>query len=279
MIVPFYPSWIQFETSTICNGGCITCGNKELQGFRDPVMDPFLVGKLIDDMEAHREHISRIIPFVNGEPLLYPPLFDLLGRLSDRVGPGKVLLNTNASLLYGEQAEKILQAYVCHAIENLDFSVDGMASYEKVRMGLKRDEIYANIEWFLLGVQDRSRINVHMTVTPENINDLHEFMDFWDVQGIHNSFMGCDGRNGSNAMTSPSPLPCARILWSNIYILSDSTFVPCCVDYLGKHPLGSLRAQSVSSVWHGPAYTNLRLNHLDIQKDRSPLCRDCTAWY
>lgn len=282
MRLPDYPSWVQFESTIRCQGRCITCPSPLLHGSRDALMSDELLDKLIGDMAEHREHVHTIIPFVIGEPLLDPRIFDLVREISERVGYGKVLFSTNAVLLRkGRDAEiyrRLKEAYESEQIKELVFSVDGLASFEVVRKGLRREEIYRNVQDFVATIGDTSRLHVHMTVCPENLRDLAPFVDYWESRGIPVSFMASDGRVG-HGLTSP--LPCSRILWSNLYILSDGTYVPCCVDSTDtpKHPLANLRDNTVSEVWHGEGYQELRKMHMEIRKADSPLCGRCEVCY
>ena len=166
-------------------------------------------------------------------------------------------------------------------IKQLVFSVDGKQSFEAVRTGLSYEDIQYNILLFLdvlAYLELQKKINVHMTVCPENIHDLAEFVTYWEYIGLRPTWMACDGRNG-HALTSPSPLPCAQLLWSNLYVLSDGTCVPCCVDWQGEHPLGNLNDSTISEVWHGEAYAELREAHMQIRKADIPLCAACKASY
>ncbi len=277
MKVPSFPSWIQFEPQTICNSKCITCGSQYLPTMRCRIMDPFVVGKLIDEMAEHKSEIATIVPFMNGEPLLDPTIFDTLDRIAERVGIQKVLFATNGYAL-PDCSQQLKEAYQSHKIEQLSFSVDGLDAFEKVRKGLSQIDIYGKIHEFLDTIKDKSRINVHMTVCSENLYDLQAFMDYWDSYGIRNTFMPADGR-AWHGLSSPSPLPCTRILWSNIYILSDSTVVPCCCDWKGSTPMGKFNTQTIEEIWKGEAYHSIRKAHLDIRKNEITVCRDCQAWY
>jgi hypothetical protein len=51
----------------------------------------------------------------------------------------------------------------------------------------------------------------------------------------------------------------------------------CNHDWDGE-PIGDLRRQSISDIWHGPTYAQLRAQHrsLDFQ---DPICRHCDSWY
>lgn len=273
-----YPSWIQIETCTTCTARCITCPSRMLAGVRPQLMPDNLLEKLLQDMAYNASFIQTVVPFNSGEPLCDPRIFDILAQIRDRIGKGKVLFSTNASLLQGEKADKLRSFVMDQTIQLLSFSVDGYQSFDQVRVGLQREVIYANILRFVQTLPDRSKVNIHMTVCPENMYDLEQFVSYWTSEGIPTSFMPCDGRIG-HGLSKPSPLPCQRILWSNVYILTNGVATPCCVDWSGLYHLGDLSTQTVSEIWHGKPYEYIRSAHLRCAKDAVELCRDCQAWY
>lgn len=279
MILQPYPSWIQFETTTLCTSKCITCPSRLLQGVRDSLMETPLVEKLIGDMAEHRDEVQTIIPFNSGEPLIDSRIFDFMYKISDQIGLSKIHFSTNASLLVSnEKMNLLIRAMELNQIKQLVFSVDGKEHFDEVRVGLNYSVIVQNILNFVGRLSHANNVSVHMTVCPENISDLNDFCTFWENKGIRATFMACDGRVG-HGLSSSSPLPCSLILWSNIYILSDGTVVPCCCDFDAKHPLGNFNDNTISEIWHGENYQELRRMHMEIRKSDSPLCSQCQAHY
>ena len=50
--------------------------------------------------------------------------------------------------------------------------------------------------------------------------------------------------------------------WRSMALLWDGTFVPCCVDYDGRYPLGNAK-QGIMEVWNGEPMRKLRQYLID----------------
>jgi hypothetical protein len=52
----------------------------------------------------------------------------------------------------------------------------------------------------------------------------------------------------------------------------------CNHDWYRQPPLGDLTRQEVAEVWQGPAYQDLRRQHLDPARLSDPTCLHCDHW-
>lgn len=275
MILPEFPPFVQFETTTLCNSECITCPNRALQGIRPQVMHSGFIEQIVAEMHVFQEHVRTVIPFVHGEPLLYPELIPLIRGISQTVGYNKVEIATNAALL-DEQMRNAIEDLLTHdMIRTLVFSVDGYAHFGEVRKGLDRDQVYGNIERFLEQTMYREKLRVDMTVCKSNRSDLPEFAEYWTARGVNWNFSAADGRyNKEESISKGTCLPC-RILWESVYILSNGLLAPCCIDWRGDMVLGDLAEHDIHTIWHGERYESMRRVHLECRKPTYELCVNC----
>ena len=66
--------------------------------------------------------------------------------------------------------------------------------------------------------------------------------------------------------------PCYRP-WLTFTALWDGRVSLCCADFDGRHILGDLRTSTIAEIWNGPAYLNVRRQHLE--SGGPEICRSC----
>lgn len=261
------------------------CGRHEIGDTRPEFMPDAMLWRLLQDLVVNKSAISTIVPFLNGDPLEDPRIFDVIDFIAEEIGLYKIHFSTNASLLEGKTADKLKDALVSGFLQGLSFSVDGYNNFEKVRTGLKRNKIYKNVGDFLASVEDHSRINIHFTAVQENLGDIEDFVNYWKdyrwtiMPADGRSKISTDGQPRLQSSERPNPIPCWQLLWSNVYIMTDGTFVPCCVDCVGASKLGSLKRNTIGEVFTSQVYNDFRQKHLQIKKHELGACRTCLTHY
>lgn len=68
------------------------------------------------------------------------------------------------------------------------------------------------------------------------------------------------------------PFTYAMVFWNG-------DLAPCCMDFCGEMVRGSLKNESLTSIWKGPAYTEFRRSMEQLNFSNYPLCRKCDDWY
>ncbi len=273
-----FPQFVQFETSTRCNAGCIMCPNKAIQGTRPDIMNPSVLSRILAEIKENKDCITRILPFNYGEPLMYPELFPLIMQLVSIVGPWRVLIYSNGSLLIPGSEEftrlgELVQRKYCSVV----FSVDGYEHYQEIRTNLNRDQIYENIIQFANSIpaEAREMLMVEMCVSPINAGDIFTFAEIWDRNNIRWNLAVMDGRFDKTLSNARQNLLPCRSLWETVYILTDGTITPCCVDWAGQCKFGNILTDSIREVWNGPLYREMRNNHLRCKRELTHICATC----
>ncbi len=128
--------FLQVEPTTRCNYSCGFCAGRHLpQGD----LDPELLGEVLERLEGV-EHVELQ---GEGEPMLHPRFFELLGRLRARFPAAQVSLITNGSLLTDDAVERLLDAglrRLCISMESADaerFRRIRGGSLDRVERGLQ----------------------------------------------------------------------------------------------------------------------------------------------
>jgi radical SAM protein with 4Fe4S-binding SPASM domain len=64
-------------------------------------------------------------------------------------------------------------------------------------------------------------------------------------------------------------------LWHSCVITWDGSVVPCCFDKDAEHPMGNLKNESFTALWHKPEYNVFRASVLRSRSEIE-MCKNCT---
>jgi radical SAM protein with 4Fe4S-binding SPASM domain len=249
---------IQIESSTACNGSCVFCPRHSMKRAEGEMSDE-LFCSIVE--QAKEMGVEIITPFLNGEPFMFPRLFNWLDYLKDF----KFTLYTNASTLTKEKAEKINEYSNC---VDLIFSMHGYdkESYEK-QMGLSYEVSKRNIEYFISIA--KIPYQIYMIETEINKPGISQFFETWKCRTFTAKQANWAGKIPSSM--EGIKIPCDRIL-SEMTIYWDGRVNLCCMDSDAGVILGDLRKQSLREIWESNQY--MRDGHKKYNFNYE-LCRDC----
>ena len=71
-----------------------------------------------------------------------------------------------------------------------------------------------------------------------------------------------------------APGPC-NYLWERMYIWYDGLCNPCDIDYKSELSVGSVKEQSIKSIWNGDKFSELRDMHLKNNRNQVYACDRC----
>ena len=125
-----FPFMINFELWNECNAQCTFCRSED-GGIYD--LNPDNSGKVSIEkgrmpikmfneiIEQSKDHILLAVPYVNGEPLMYPDLYKALKFASDR--KVATLISTNGELL----TEKIIKNLLDSSLDFIKIAISGFS--------------------------------------------------------------------------------------------------------------------------------------------------------
>jgi len=277
-----FPERLTLELTNECNYRCVMCPSRIKPDEPRGVMDPALFRRIVDQAAEHPP--VALVPFFRGESLLHPDLISLLTHARTK-GLGPIQLATNAALLDEETARGLLDV----PLDFISFSLDTIdpEEYAGLRQGGSLDRVQRNV-FRLLELRERGRfptqVQVSATRVAANAQSIDRFIDFWrdrvDRTRIYYEHSS-DGHTGSlDCPEVPKDMarrPCHK-LYSDMVVYFDGRVAACNHDWFRAEPLGDLTRASVAEVWLGPAYENLRDQHLAPDRMADPTCLYCDHW-
>jgi len=167
-----FPRIVYWECTQSCNLKCAHCYSDS--GQREPVsMSVPQVQQLIDELDANG---AEFLSIGGGEPLLYPPLCEVVRHAHDR--GLAVELTTNGTLVTEARAARLRDA----GLEYIQVSLDGASaeSYGALRIGACFDQVLASISL----LAQHFTVSVCAVATRYNAEEMEQLVDLCKSMGV-----------------------------------------------------------------------------------------------
>ena len=274
-----FPPVVQIEPTSICNYRCVFCyqtdprlSNKKNGHMGTMSLDMFK--QAIDQLEGNVEGVTLAS---RGEPTINKELPSMLSYMSGKFLASKI--NTNAFFLDEKMSHSILQA----GLQTLVFSADAAAEplYSQLRVNGSLGRVVDNIERFHDIKQKHysdSKLIVRVSgVRFQGEQNIDEMEQFWSRYVDQVAFVDYNPwENVYDAAKTGVNAPCSD-LWRRMFIWWDGKVAPCDVDYLTTLNNEVLQSSSVSEIWNGDAYQQLRHKHLSGDRQNLEPCSRCVV--
>jgi hypothetical protein len=218
-----------------------------------------------------------------GEPLLNKDLPTMV-EIAAKAGLW-VMLNTNAVALSANLSRKLLTA----GLTDIFFSFDSpyRQQYEDIRVGADYGRVLENIATFM-AIKDELGLNHVQTrasmVLEENIPNLEKIKNdyiklFRDLKVAEIGFgLPTVMERDYAVLPAPDGFICPD-LFRRLFIFNDGLCGPCCGDWERRLIVGDANEETISNIWNGPVYHNLRQAHLTGHYRDIPACNGCSVPY
>jgi len=274
-----YPPLVQIEPASICNYRCVFCYQIDNQltdkkNGHMGVMSLDLFKNLIDQLEGNVEGVTLAS---RGEPMVNKKLPEFLNYMSGKFLATKV--NTNAYFLSEEVIHSILES----DLQTLVFSADAASEplYSKLRVNGNLKKVIGNIEKFhQIKAQQYPNSKLITRVSGVRYNEqqnMSEMEQFWKQYVDQVAFVDYNPwENVYDADKKNITAPCSD-LWRRMFVWWDGKMAPCDVDYLTTLSEQSVLNNSISELWNGEMYRNLRKKHLAGKRQSLEPCSRCVV--
>ncbi|MEW6658341.1 MAG: adenosyl-hopene transferase HpnH [Thermodesulfobacteriota bacterium] len=170
-----FPMVLMLEPTHQCNLACVGCGR--IQEYRETLGESLTLEECLD---AVTECGAPVVTVTGGEPLIYPPIFELVQELAHR--QKHIYLCTNAVLL-----EKSLPRLPVTPRLTLSIHLDGLAPlHDRIlgRAGLFDTAIKAIKEAKAQGFRVCTNTTIYKETDPKEIETLFAYLTQIGVDGL-----------------------------------------------------------------------------------------------
>lgn len=267
------------EITAECNFACAMCHHPAMR--RPKGKMPFeLWEKCADQIAAIAPQTPCWFSFC-GEPLLEPDLLLRILAYGKSVGLRSLNLNTNGMLLTPELADPILDS----GVDLVVFGIDGFSreTYERIRVGGNRDQVYANVEHLLAARQARGtgpEVMVQFIEMDENEHELEAFCKYWLERGATLKLRNKLSWGGTFEIPLVIPrenrIPCPWAM-TQMHVFWDGRVPRCPGDIEGEESVGNAWDQPLAVLWQRLGV--YRDRHMKRLFDQLPeRCQKCKDW-
>ena len=296
-----FPFIINFELWNECNAQCTFCRSEDGEIYdlnpKNKDKSPITKGRMPIEIfneiiEQSKDHIFLAVPYVNGEPLMYPDLYKAIKFASDR--KVATLISTNGELLTEKNIRKLLDS----SLDFLKIAISGMSqdifkiqhrgcNIETIKKNMKnlariRDEggykilimldyIYYeyNAHEYLEACQLGRELGFTVSRRPGNLHKLAETYP--------------DLAKKEKPQSDITKLPIKDLCdwpWKVMTVDWNGSIYPCC-DYVvwgnqKTDAIFQIGKSQIDKIWNGPEKINNRLVHLKDGRAGYNICSQCT---
>lgn len=274
------PERIYIETTNACNAKCIMCPHpkmkREIQTMSDDTFN-----HIVDELSRLDLLNTTIFMHKEGEPLLDKEIFNRIKAVHGSTNCKEIAINTNASLLNKENAEKLVDS----GINTIYLSVDGATkqTYESIRIGLNYDAVKKNIEYLFECIaksNKKIKVIMQMLTYSKNEDEVETFKKIWSkypceifIKKMHSYLDG--GMSSLTPQLNDKQIHACTDPFNLLVIYSNGNYGNCCWDYENTFSLGNIANESIVEVFNSNKINMIRLKHSLFEcKDLAP-CNRC----
>jgi len=296
-----FPFIINFELWNECNAQCTFCRSDdgEIYDLNPQNLEnkPIEKGRMPIEMfneiiEQVKDHILLAVPYVNGEPLMYPDLFKAIKFASDR--KVATLISTNGELLTEKNIKKLLDS----SLDFIKIAISGFSQdiFTIQHRGCNIEKIKQNMR-SLARIRDegKHKILVMLDYIYYEYN-AHEYRDALEL-GRELGFLVSRRPGNLHMLSEEHPelakkekpqddikdLPIKNLCdwpWKVMTVNWNGGIYPCC-DYVvwgdqKADAIFELGKTQIKEVWNGSSKLANREVHLKEGRGGYDICSKCT---
>ncbi len=286
-----FPIMINFEMWNECNESCVFCRTTQGDIYDlnpDGLGLPIVKGKMdIDTYKAIidqvQEYTTMIIPYINGEPLMYKDIYSSIAyastnNLATLIASNGVLLNERNGKKLLESGLDFLKVHISgftKEIHNIEHRIGNVETIKKNLMDFVRTRDTGNYECMVMLDYILYNHNEHevalarrfaadygllLNLRPGNPKGLEHMEDPQD--------------------SGPPPIDLVcDFLWKALSINWDGSILPCCeyVIWSGDSPYNIFIPDHtvIEGLWNGPLVKTMRRSHIRNGRRDIEICSGC----
>jgi organic radical activating enzyme len=272
-----FPPCVQIEPTSICNYRCVFCYQTDRsftqgRGGHMGQMSLDTFRRIVDEIEGNVEAVTLAS---RGEPLLCKQIDQMLTYVRGKFLGFKI--NTNAWYLDERRAHAILEAEPNTLVFSADAADPDLYARLRVRGELQR--VLDNVRRFA-EIRAKHYPNSRTLTRISGVQYSQE-QDFAAVEAFWHEYVDqvafVDYNPWESAYEVPAnglTTPCSD-LWRRAFVWWDGKVNPCDVDYKSALSTGTITSATLSDLWRGDAYEQLRQSHLAGNRQSLSPCKGC----
>ncbi|MCI8839091.1 MAG: radical SAM protein [Oscillospiraceae bacterium] len=287
------PFCVRFMVTNVCNFRCYYCRQAEPEeqrkklGLDHTVMSFDDFKKCIDHLEGFDRF--KVFNFTGGgEPLTHPDIIHMVEYVKNKDFTKSIEITTNGALLTHEMSDALLTA----GVDRIKVSLQGCSDKEYKEtcgVAVNYERFKEQLQYFHEhkgpGVVLFAKIIDKMLPTQEaRQNFIEEYRDIVDEYEIECLYPTPGAKQAVESAYDNTlygqkvdrHTVCPQPFYSTT-VFPNGYAYPCC-PLPNPAPICNLVTDRLADYWHGPEHKAFLLRLLKGERERMPVCRDCTLF-
>lgn len=274
-----FPNTIELQLHNYCNADCIICPYSEIKNQKG-FLNEDLFEKILSEVG---DKDILFIPYLNNEPFIDPDYCRKLKMINERCPNCRIEISSNISCITEEIINELLNIDIYDfRISFFGFSPD---TYEKIMPGLKYESSWSKLN-MILDSELPGHV-AHMSITMidhENVpsDEFEQMRHFCNEKGVKFNHWGFLDRASNNSRYK-NAIPETKTVCGceqnrpieRLHVLFNGDVILCCQDWRSEIVLGNLNDNSISELWNGEKYTDVRNRIYKNCNGGVDLCNKC----
>jgi radical SAM protein with 4Fe4S-binding SPASM domain len=291
-IFPIMPQKVQIQTQSYCNGKCLFCPYPEVNGkFEQGKMDWAVIEKIANEISQWDE-LRKVVLMLQNEPLLDKDFFKVVRYLKLLRPQTEIFTATNGTLL----TESVVQEIVECGLNEIVISLDAFSknTYERLHPGFSFEKIMKGINLISTVKPKHLLVTLGFVSTSHNQDELEHLIRF--TQEKHLGLRLVHVLNRANNVNNYDQFSLPKLKWrhlklrfiykffyqacdlpfTSMAVLFNGDVILCCQDWRRQVVLGNVKTSSLSEIWNGEAFEEIRRKIVEKRYAEIQSCEKCT---
>ena len=273
-----YPKVIEIQFHNKCNSNCLICPYKDMQ-YNYENMSEELFDKFLNEIDETK--LVRLIPYLNNEPFLDRNFVDKVEKIRSRYKKIELEISSNVSVISEEDIDRLSKMN----ITDFRLSVFGYSqdTYKKLMPGLNREITFKKLEMISEKLKNSNTV-VSIVMIDNNEIPEEEFINMavlCEKLGFKFERWGYLDRSNnvtykSNNISNERVCTCEQNRpIERMHILSNGDVIFCCQDWKHTIVLGNIKKNTISEIWNGQQYNDVRESLYNVKTNGPEICKRC----
>ena len=289
---PIMPQKVHIQTQSYCNGRCLFCPYPEVSGkLEQGKMDWAVIEKIANEISQWNK-LRKVVLMLQNEPLLDKDFFKVVRYLKSVRPQTEIFTATNGSLLNESVVKEIVECGLDEIVISLDaFSKN---TYERLHPGFSFEKIMKGINLISTVKPDHLLVTLGFVSTSNNQDELDDLIRFTQEKGLGVRLVHV--LNRANNVHNYDRFSLPKLKWrhlklrliykffyqacdlpfSSMAVLFNGDVILCCQDWRRQVVIGNVKTSSLSDIWNGKAFDELRRKIVEKRYNEIQSCAKCT---
>ena len=293
-ILDYMPEEVSVEVTNVCNFKCAFCPQSQ-PDHHDHVpktyLEPDAADVILRRLREGGIKTQTLHWTLDGEPFMNRRFGELCNAALSH-GFSNMYFATNGMLLTEDIVARLPKHSGARYTFTIDFAADkayfeevrgSRGSWQQISDNIARILHDVNLPQFHIELSDISAyMHSDRAETDRRFADLRKLIPdpHNRLKVFQKTFHNAAGLVEKHVATSSGkkyhlcPYP-----WTSLFVASNGDIVACCRDLRRQTVLGNILKQSLSEIWNGAAFRELRQNLVDKKPELSAACKGCDLPY